>query len=91
MGWIGFVLLSIIPGLAFLVVGIRPLMVVVTAFSMLVYPVFAAIGVWRSASVYEFRGFYPLLAKAVVLIVLVPMVWNLLNGGFENIILAFMS
>lgn len=95
MGWIGFVLLSIIPGLAFLVVGIRPLMVVVTAFSMLVYPVFAAIGVWRSANTYRSDGAFPTvapaLAKLVVLVALVPMGWNFLNGGLENLILNFMG
>ncbi len=63
--------------------------------SALGYPIFAGIGVWRSANAYQsdgaFPGFAPALAKVTVLVVLVPMVWNFLNGGLESFILAFMG
>ncbi len=95
IGWIGFIVLSFLVGLALLVIGIRPLAVVVTAFSMLVYPVFAGIGVWRSANAHRSDGAFPnvapALAKLAVLAVVVPMTWNFLNGGFEGLILDFMG
>ena len=91
VGQIGFVILSILVAMGLLVVGLRPIGILSVVFATFVYPVFAGIGVWRSANAYELHGFYPFLAKAVVLIVLVSMLWNLLNGGFENLILAFMG
>ena len=95
IGWIGFIFLSVLVGQVFLVAGVRPLAVVVTALSSLVYPVFAGIGVWRSANAYRSDGAFPTVAPALaeiaILLALVPMAWNFLNGGFENLILNFMG
>ena len=91
MWWIGIFFLSFFVAAFFALIGLRPLVPVIGAMSVLGYPLFAGIGVWRSANAYELHGFYPFLAKVAVLVVLLPMFWRVFNGGFENFVLAFMG
>ena len=81
MGWIGMVVLAALAHLVLFSIGLRPLGLPLLVAAYLIYPFFAAIGVWRSANAYELHGFYPFLAKGAVCVVLAPIVWNLMNGG----------
>ena len=94
MWWIGLFFLSFFVAVGFAVLGLRPLGILANALAVVAYPFFAGIGVWRSANAYRSDGAFPTvapaLAKLVVLVVLVPMAWTFLDGGFEHYIIAFM-
>ena len=87
-GSIFFFLLCFGLGAAFYLVGLRPLMVAIFAIGLIAYPLFASVGVWRSA----IGGTYAdLLAKGIVLIIWGRFLWWLANGGAQNTIGNFMS
>ncbi len=91
IGQIGFMFLSFFVAVGFLALGLRPLGVLAVTLAVVVYPVFAAIGVWRSANAYELNDLYPFLAKAAICLVLAPMAWSFINGEIMNLVLMFMG
>ena len=89
MWWIGVVILAVLAHLVLFSIGLRPLGLPLLVAAYLIYPFFAAVGVWRSANAYKsdgaFPGVAPTLAKVAICVVLVPIVWNLMNGGLLGV------
>ena len=90
-GWIGLLFLAMIVHVALFSIGLRPIGLFIFAAAYLAYPVFAGIGVWKSANVYEYHGFYPIAAKAGVCFMLAPMAWSLMNGGALHLVQLLVS
>lgn len=81
LGWIGFIILAMILHTGFFYAGIRPAGFIIMAAAYLAYPLFAGVGVWRSASAYPHHGFYRVAAKIVVVLVAAWIILALANGG----------
>ena len=89
--WAGSMILEVAVHSMLISFGVRlpgpPLFAVVN----LLYPFFAAIGVWRSANAYEKSDSYPAAAKVAVCVILTPIVWYLVNGGVSEVAQALVS
>ena len=78
VAWFGCVFVAMLLHVGFSLVGVRPIGLVVLVAAYFVYPLFAAIGVWRSAGAYPYHGFYRIAAKAVVVLVVgwIVLAWS---------------
>jgi hypothetical protein len=84
---LGFFVCWLVVGLVyapFFILRLRTIGFILSFIIFISYQTVAAVGVWRSANTYPFRGFagfWAIAAKAVVCLVVGRFLWALANGG----------